>query len=219
MTNVSTTRSNKGAHKGAGSDSGLSVFFFESLRSLSVTASIFPSSRSLASALLRPVDFASATVLLELGVGTGAITAEILRRMEPHARLYAIDINPVFVSHVSDRIRDSRLTPILGDAKNLAVILQEIGVQSADAVVSSLGLTSMKKGDRSAIMTQAAAYLSDTGVLTQYQYLHARASRWISLLGAPNFSEEDFLRGHFRHVRSEKVLWNLPPAAVYTCKF
>lgn len=219
MMNVSTTTSNNGSAKRAGSDSGLGVFFFESLRSLSVTASIVPSSRSLASALLRRVDFGSANVLVELGLGTGAITAEILRRMKPHARLYAIDINPVFVSHVSHKIRDSRLIPILGDARNLAVILQEIGVQSADAVVSSLGLTSMEKEDRSAIMTQAAAHLSDSGVLTQYQYLHARASRWISVFGAPNFSEEDFLRGHFRDVRSEKVLWNLPPAAVYTCKF
>src|ERR1700691_5191658 len=69
------------------------LFFSEALRSLSVTASLFPSSRFLASALLRAIDFSAARVIVELGVGTGAITKEILRRLKPNSVLLGLDLN------------------------------------------------------------------------------------------------------------------------------
>ena len=84
----------------AGVHTGRGVFFRESLKSLSVTASLFPSSRFLASALLRPIDFERAQVIVELGMGTGAITTEILRRMAPGSILFAIEVNPAFIAHV-----------------------------------------------------------------------------------------------------------------------
>jgi len=71
------------------------LFFSQALRSLSVTASLFPSSRFLASALLRAIDFSDASVIVELGVGTGAITREILRRLKPGAVLLGLDRDEV----------------------------------------------------------------------------------------------------------------------------
>src|ERR1035438_5439637 len=86
---------------------GRGFFFRESLKSLSVTASLFPSSRFLASALLRPIDFGTARVIVELGIGTGAITNEILRRLRPNAILIGVDLNPAFVSHVQRKVQDA----------------------------------------------------------------------------------------------------------------
>jgi phospholipid N-methyltransferase len=201
-----------------GGDYGL--FFSQSLRSLSVTASLFPSSRFLASALLRAIDFNSAQVIVELGVGTGAITKEILRRLRPNAVLLGVDLNPAFVNHVRRKIQDSRFIPILGSAERLGALLDRHGFKSADAIVSSLGLSAMRPAQRSAILTQAAAHLTKDGVLTQYQYLHASGKpRWVSSLGVVSFHERDFLKAHFRQVGSERVIWNLPPARVYTCRF
>lgn len=195
------------------------MFFLESVRSLTVTASLFPSSRVLASALLQPVDFHSADIIVELGSGTGVITAQILRRMKPRATLYAIDINPIFVAHVNHRLRDSRLILRHGDAKHLGTILRGAGISRADAVISSLSLTWMHEQDRSSIMQQVAQLLSDRGVLTQYQYLHAcRIPGWASALGVPRFRGDEFLRRYFSQVGSESVFWNLPPAVVYTCR-
>src|ERR1700761_928487 len=74
------------------------LFFNESLRSFSTTASVVPSSPYLARALLRSIDFSQATSIVEVGVGTGAVTHELLRRMRPDARLYALDINPRFIA-------------------------------------------------------------------------------------------------------------------------
>jgi phosphatidylethanolamine/phosphatidyl-N-methylethanolamine N-methyltransferase len=215
---LSSSRRSTEGRRPIGGDYGL--FFSQSLRSLSVTASLFPSSRFLAKALLRSIDFSSARVIVELGVGTGAITREILRRLRPNAVLLGVDLNPAFVSHVRRKIQDSRFIPILGNAERLGSLLNRHGFSRADAIVSSLGLSAMRPAQRSTILTQAAAHLSREGVLTQYQYLHASGKpNWVSSLGMVSFAEKDFLKAHFRHVASERVILNLPPARVYTCRF
>ncbi len=202
-----------------GPHTGRGFFFRESLKSLSVTASLFPSSRSLASALLRPIDFNTARIIVELGMGTGAITTEILRRMAPGSILFAIEINPAFIAHVRSKVHDSRFVPIAGRAERLGSILGQRGVRRADAIVSSLGLTSMAHDQRSSIVGQAAEHLGENGVLTQYQYLPASGKpNWVCALGLKRFAEEYFLREYFREVRSERVIWNIPPAKVYTCR-
>jgi phospholipid N-methyltransferase len=196
------------------------LFFTQSLRSFGATASLFPSSRSLASALLRPIDFSKARVIVELGVGTGAITGEILRKLGPNATLIGIDLNAAFIDHVREKIQDSRFIPILGSAERLGALLHPHGIHRADAIVSSLGLSVMPAPQRSNIVTQAVAHLTRDGVLTQYQYLHAGVEPgWASSLGLMRFRERDFLLTHFPHVASERVIWNLPPARVFTCRF
>ncbi|MEI9970590.1 MAG: methyltransferase domain-containing protein [Ignavibacteriota bacterium] len=149
------------------------MFFSQSLRSLSVTASLFPSSKFLASALLRHIDFEAADVIVELGIGTGAITKEILRRLKPSAVLLGMDLNPAFVSYVRRKFQDPRFIPIVGQAERLGALLNRHGLTQADAIVSSLGLSAMRPSQRSTILTQAAAHLKPEGVLTQYQYLAA----------------------------------------------
>ena len=99
------------AARGMRRPSGRGIFFLESLKSLSSTASIFPSSRFLTSALLRPIEFGRARVIVELGIGTGAVTVELLRRMRADAMLYGIEINPAFVSHVREKVHDPRFVP------------------------------------------------------------------------------------------------------------
>jgi len=194
-------------------------FFLESIRSLSISASLFPSSRHLSRALIRHVNFRKATVLVELGIGTGAVTGEILKRMRPDARLYAIDINPSFIVHIKKVMQDPRLVPIVGEAEHLADILGGLRVGPADAIVSSLGLTNMAETQRARIMAQAARHLRRTGVLAQYQYLHANGEpNWLSRIGVMRFREERFLRQYFRQVVSERVIVNLPPARVFTCR-
>ena len=193
------------------------LFLSQGVRSFPETASLFPSSPFLAAALLRAIDFSSAYVIVELGMGTGAITRQILRRLRPGAELYAFDINPLFVSHVRHRICDSRFFPILGRAECLSAMLRERGVGRVDAIVSSLGLSCMAPEQRSRILLQAAEHLGPKGLLTQYQYLHAK-SRLLASLGGRPFAEQEFLGRYFREVSCERVLWNMPPATVYTCR-
>jgi phospholipid N-methyltransferase len=77
----------------------------------------------------------------------------------------------------------------------------------------------MLPAQRSVILKQAATLLAHEGVLTQYQYLHAAGEpNWATSLGFARFAEKEFLKAHFRQVASERVIWNLPPARVFTCR-
>jgi len=212
-------RHHRSPRRRPGPKSDLGLFFSESVQSFGVTASLFPSSRHLASALLRFVDFGRAVRIVELGAGTGPVTSEILRRMRPDASLYAIDVNPVFVTHVRKKLIDRRLVPIVGKAEDLGEIIRDVGARSADAIVSCLGLSTMEDDQRRKIISQAARHLDPAGILSQFQYLHASGEpNWFSNVGLRRFSEERFLRQYFAKVTSECVIWNLPPAKVFTCR-
>src|SRR5689334_23931576 len=108
--------------------SALIVFLREAVRSMPETASFFPSSRRLASALVRQIDFKRANTIVELGAGTGSITCEILRRMGQKCVLYALDSNPRFIRYIARTICDRRLVPIVATAHNLTRILKDVGV-------------------------------------------------------------------------------------------
>ena len=135
------------------------LFFQESMRCMGQTASMFPSSRYLANALTKPIDFRRARIVVELGPGTGAVTNEILKRMRPDARLFAVDINPTFIDHLNSTCQDPRLIPLCGSATDLQSLLALHDVDSADAIVSSLGLTGMDHRTRTSIMRQVGGCL------------------------------------------------------------
>jgi phosphatidylethanolamine/phosphatidyl-N-methylethanolamine N-methyltransferase len=194
------------------------LFLTEALRSFPETASVFPSSRHLASALLRHVDFEKASVFVELGIGTGAVTSQIVRRMKPGATLYALDINPRFVSCVQEKISDPRMIPIVGCAEDLGQILGDLGVSKVDAIISCLGLTNMRETQRHAIIDQALRMLGPSGIMSQFQYLHATGwSYCLGKFGFDSFFAGEYFEKRFKHVVTERVLRNLPPAAVFSC--
>ena len=207
-------------HEHGGRRSAYRLFFLESLKSFRHTASLVPSSRFLAQALLKPIDFKKARTVVELGSGTGAVTHEILKRLSPQGRLYAMDINANFIRHLRlKHASDERLVPILGSADELNAALSARGVTAVDAIISSLGLTSMEPAKRNSIVHQATACLAPHGIMTQYQYAHARAN-FVHLpgLNVYRFAEKMFLRRFFRTVESRNVLLNIPPAIVFTCR-
>jgi phosphatidylethanolamine/phosphatidyl-N-methylethanolamine N-methyltransferase len=194
------------------------LFFNESIKSFSTTASVVPSSPYLARALMGSIDFARAKVIVEVGVGTGAVTDHLLRRMRADARLYAIDINPRFIDYLQAAFDDPRLTPICGSAERLGELLAAQGVRQADAIVSSLGLSMMSEPQRESIVREMKSRLRPGGVFSQFQYLHARhAPRALRVFGMDAFCEERFLRKYFQRVSLHTVLRNFLPAIVYTC--
>lgn len=195
------------------------LFLRESFRKLRVTASVLPSSRFLATAMLKQVDFRKVRNLVELGAGTGVITQEILRRMTPDSRLFALEINRNFVRHLRTCCLDTRLTVLHVDASDLLNQLAAHNAGTIDAVISSLGLTGMKSEHRTRIVRQVEACLAPTGIMMQFQYV-------TSLTPVPDlpnrqlrrFQEGEFLRRYFPSVSTKPVFLNLPPALVFTCR-
>ena len=191
------------------------LFFQESMRSLGPTASMFPSSRYLANALTRPIDFRRARTVVELGPGTGAVTKEILKHLRPDGKLFAIDINPIFIAHLRATCDDPRLVLLRGSATDLVSLLAQHDISSVDAVVSSLGLSGMEHRARMFILRQIGACLAPHGTMTQYQYAgHFE----IPKLRLGGFNEARFLRRFFADVSVGHVIRNLPPALVFTCR-
>ena len=69
-------------------------------------ASVWPSSKSLARATIKKVDWASAKVIVELGAGTGPITVEVAKHLKPHTRFLAIERDADFARHLRERFAD-----------------------------------------------------------------------------------------------------------------
>ncbi len=195
--------------------SAAGLFLKESFKSIRNTASVVPSSRYLTAALCAPIDFEKARVIAEFGPGTGPVTNGILARMHPDAVLYAIDMNPAFIDHLKRACNDRRLVAIHGSACDLESIIGDGGHKSVDAVVSSLGLTSMNNPLRKSIYDQVKQCLLPGGVLTQYQYVTSQAGCKIS---RNEFDERRFLETYFDSVGTKWVLMNFPPACVFTCR-
>lgn len=171
------------------------------IANIRTSGTIIRSSPYLISRLLRRIDFSSARIIVQLGIGTGCITRELLKRMRPDARLVSIEVNEVFVRDCH-RIRDRRLTVRHACAGDLRALLDELGIARADHVVSSLPLAIMDDHLVERILAVSERCLEPDGLFLQYQY---------------SLSQRAVLERWFAHVRVGFTLANIPPAFVYEC--
>lgn len=179
-----------------------------------MTASVIPSSVQLARAMVLPAQVRSAQTIVEFGPGTGPMTDLILKGLPATGRLYAFEINPVFVEYLGTHFPDSRLQIVSADAATVASVLREHGREKADAVISSLPLSFFGNDSRDRILAGAAESLARGGVFTQFQY----ASGLDCSGRFPRFYDlRPVLKRHFRRVHRHIVWLNLPPAFVYVC--
>jgi phosphatidylethanolamine/phosphatidyl-N-methylethanolamine N-methyltransferase len=190
------------------------MFVVEALANFPMVASISPSSKYLASAMLEPLPLAETCVVLELGAGTGAITHALLDRLPPHATLLVFEINRRFFDCLQRNISDPRVILINSSVENLDSELHRRGIQRVDAVVSSIGLAFMPDHKRHALFQRLSPFLHQRSVFTQYQYIHGLQFMEGRLR---RFNLRPLLGRYFGSVQS-KIEWrNLPPAFVFSC--
>jgi phospholipid N-methyltransferase len=140
---------------------------------------------------------------VQFGIGTGCITRELLKRLRPDARLISIEINEVFVRDCC-RIHDSRLIVRHACASELRRLLDELGIDRIDDVVSSLPLAIMDDDLVERIIEASESCLEPHGLFLQYQYSLRQRSVLERCFGVNN-------------VRIGFALVNLPPAFIYEC--
>jgi len=197
-------------------------FIRESRRHFRETGSVLPSSRFLARALSselrRPRNPAR---ILEVGPGTGSVTAEILRRLLPGDQLDVIEINPQFVNVLQRRFskewdfyrRRNQVRVLCGAVEELP------GEGLYDYIVSGLPLNSFPVAQVRQIFQVYNRLLKPDGILTYYEYV------WIRQLQSPFVNRRERRRlyrvgrvvgGYIRacQVRRQQVLINVPPAIV-----
>ncbi|HKT71832.1 MAG TPA: methyltransferase [Steroidobacteraceae bacterium] len=132
--------------------------------------SIIPSSRFLIKQLMQPIDFERARVIVEYGPGVGGITAEILRRMRPDARLIAIETNPDFVQFLRASLVDERLHVADASAESVKEILGQLGLAKANYIISGIPLGSMPQDVREVIIRKTHEALEPAGSFLVYQF-------------------------------------------------
>ncbi|HEV2131529.1 MAG TPA: methyltransferase [Longimicrobiaceae bacterium] len=173
--------------------------FFKHPRML---GSLIPSSRFLTKELLKQIDWKRARVIVEYGPGVGNITTEILRRLRPDGTMIVFETNAEFVEFLRESLRDPRLHVVHGSAERIEEVLQQLGFDHADYVISGIPFSTMPEEVRARILRNTRAALNPQGRFLVYQFSPA---------------VHPYLKQTFREVRKDFEPLNILPAWLYFC--
>lgn len=171
------------------------------LRNPLQTGALLPSGSGLARAMAAQV-VPGQGMVVELGTGTGVITRALLARGLALERLVLVEKDPLLFAGLERRFQNA--TVVCGDAARLKKLLSRAGVRSCSTMVSSLPLLSMHRLARLRVLSQIFGALDSCGTLVQFTY---------SLL--PPIPDTLARALGVSGMRVARVLWNLPPAAVW----
>ena len=177
-------------------------FFKESIKNYKTTGTITPSSKHLASRMLKKINFKTADVIVELGPGNGAITKHILKKIHPKATLICFEINDAFYNELL-KINHPQLVVLKASAENILEELEKLNLTKACHVVSSLPLTIIPPQISNRILKNAFKSLSHQGTYIQYQYNLSYFRKLKLVFG--------------KKIALDFEPLNLPPAFVYRC--
>src|SRR3954465_2755100 len=114
--------------------SDLWLVFRKFLTNARTVATVAASSRALSRAILRGIDWSTPKTVVELGAGTGPITAELVKVAPPPARVGVNEFLPDFCQALRQKFPG--LDVAEGDAKKLAEMLAGRGITQVDYVLS-----------------------------------------------------------------------------------
>ena len=181
-------------HQGAAS---LALFTREIWANPRAMGAAFPSAPALASYMAAQVPLDRDGWVVELGGGTGVVTAALLKHGVPPWKLVVVERSPTLASHLRQRFPQLRI--IQGDAAQLGQLLDHPQFPLS-SIVSSLPLRSLNPATTRAISHQFEILLQPGGLLIQFTYdLRGTRTR---------------LLPRFRRLSSRIVWSNLPPARV-----
>lgn len=176
--------------------SGAAAFLREWWRSPRAVGAICPSSLRLTDRMAQWVEVASDGWVVELGGGTGAVTAALLRSGVPRDRLIVIEQSIHFVRHLRRRFPGVRI--IHGDAADVGTATE--GVLPVRTIVSGLPLRCLPADAVRRISHACARVLAAKGRLIQFTYAPRGISPWHA--------------ASLNLIASETVWLNLPPARI-----
>ena len=164
--------------------------------------SLIPSSRFLVDRLLGKIDWDRARTIVEYGPGVGTITANILARMCPEARLIVFEMNRDFVSYLRRSFPDPRLHVVHGSAETVGKELSRLELEGADYIISGIPYTTMPEQLRGRIMRESREALNPGGAVLVYQFTRAVLP---------------YLRTYFNQVYQDFEPFNILPARLFYC--
>ena len=163
------------------------------------TGALIPSGKPLARAMANCVDPDVPGPIIELGPGTGAVTAALVEQGIEPSRMVLVEFNPTFCRLL--RTRYPEATVVQGDAYGLKRLLGTLLRQPAAAVVSGLPLFTKPLKFRLRLLTDAFALLTPGAPFVQFTYAVV-----------PPIPRA-YSGAHAQ--ASERIWFNLPPARVW----
>jgi len=158
-----------------------------------------PSGRALARAMASYVDPASSGPVIEIGPGTGPVTAALLRRGVAPERLVLLEFSAEFCALLRKRHPEARV--VEGDAYQISRMLAPLRLPPAVAVVSSLPLLIRPVTERLHLLRQCFALMAEGAPFVQFTYATAAP--------IPRQGKEHTA------TPSRRIWLNVPPARVW----
>jgi phosphatidylethanolamine/phosphatidyl-N-methylethanolamine N-methyltransferase len=188
-------------------------FIREFLANPGGVGAVAPSSRRLAELMVEGVDFEHARVVVEYGPGTGSFTGEIVKRLAPGAKYFAVEIAPRMAREWRRRYPG---LPIHRDSvADMRRICREEGLPArgaVDVIFSGLPWAAFKEPLQRELLEATAEVLRPGGLLVTFGYRVGR------LMPAGRRFQK-LLPEYFSKVTRSRHIWrNLPPAFVIRCE-
>ena len=167
-----------------------------------LVGAVAPSGRALARAMAAAAGPPPHGLIVELGPGTGPVTRSLIEAGVQPERLTLVEYDPEFCRLLRQRFAGTRV--IQGDAYDLPRTLAELGGQPIGAVVSSLPLLNQPPERRAKLIGDAFALMGPVGRFVQFTY------------GVLSPIPREVCANRYAAVRSRPILFNVPPARVWT---
>ena len=148
------------------------------------------------------------SIILELGVGTGALT-KFISEIVPNERCYlGIELDPNLAGRLEKEYSDLRI--VCGDACAATAIHKESGLGKVGYVISSLPFVSLPSKVNEQIFLEVEKFMETGCMFRTFQYAHG-----YYLPAALRLRE--FMRDRYGFSeRSKLVVKNVPPAYTLT---
>lgn len=158
-------------------------------------ASVTPTSTDAMNYILDLLDLSRDCTIIEFGAGTGVFTFELLNRMTSRSRLIAFETNEELARHIAAN-QDPRLTVVNESAENISNVLESLGLESAQYIISGIPFSFITPSSREQIIIDSYRTLDENGVLLVYQATYMMKTTMEKVFG---------------NCETDKALLNLPP--------
>ena len=183
-------------------------FFQEFLKNPLNVGAISPSSRALAGMMLDGITADAENIILEIGVGTGAITRILQSKLSCEKCYIGIEINEAFVD--GSRKEFPKLNIVCGDAGEAERIHADSNLGEVKYIISGLPFASLPREISQKILGEVDKFMAKGCMFRTFQYVHG-----YYLPPAVKFRKR-MEEKYGKVSRSKVVLKNVPPAYTLT---
>lgn len=197
------------------------LFVREAIRNRHDVGAVAPSSTALALALTHPVEGTGrGRKVLEVGGGTGAVTYELMRRLDPSDRLDIVEANPNFAEILRTRTHRPREAGGPRTQVHRTRIEHFETATKYDLIVSGLPSANFEPDVVGTITDRYRELVATNGTITYFSFRGTRRLRALSPHrdSVRRHDEVDQRLAEFRagFDASQRTVWaNVPPARVW----